>query len=37
MEVRTINEKQYLLVELGNFPEESSPDATCGFNIYVKE
>jgi len=37
MEVRTVGGKQYLLIEKGDFPEESNPEATCGLDIYVKE
>jgi len=37
MQVRTVNDKQYLLVEIGTFPDEPTPGYTSGQMIYVKE
>ena len=37
MTVRTLDGKQFLLVEVGNFPEETKPDFQNAHQIYVKE
>jgi Family of unknown function (DUF6288) len=36
MQVRTVNGKQYLLVELGEFPEETVEDWFNGYFVYIK-
>ena len=34
MQVRTVNGKEYLLVELGLFPEETSEDWQNGYMVF---
>ena len=37
MAVRTVGGKQYLLVEMGTYPEDATEDWKCGWQIYSKE
>jgi len=37
MTVKTIDGKQFLLVEIGGFPETDTPEFECAHSIYVKE
>ena len=36
MAVRTVGGKQYLLVEMGKYPDEATEDWKCGWQIYLK-
>jgi len=37
MVVRKVGGKDYLLVEIGNFPDKAANDWHCGYEIYVRE
>lgn len=37
MTIRNLDGKEYLLVEIGNFPEKAGKDWHCGYDFYVRE
>ncbi len=37
MKIRKVKGKEYLLVEMGGFPKEHTPDWNCGYEIYIRQ